>query len=165
MRKTAAGKFAVLFWILTAVDTTGIIINSTTVHFFAKPLLIPALMAWLYFGKEGSKQKTLLSTGLFFSFAGDVLLLFESRYPAAFIFGLAAFFITHICYIIFFLQHKPVPVSLLRKWPATILLVLAYGTALVWLLFPSLGELKVPVIVYAVTICSMLLCSLAFSGG
>jgi uncharacterized membrane protein YhhN len=38
--------------------------------------------------------------------------------------------------------------------------VIAYGLSLIWLLFPYLGSLKIPVIVYAAVICTMLLCSL-----
>ena len=160
MKKSFAGKFAILFWILSAVEITGNIIDYPSIHFFVKPLLIPALAAWVYFGKESSGKKNLLLAGLVFSFAGDVLLLFESRWHAAFIFGLAAFLITHIFYIIFFLRHKPVTLSLLKKQPLTGVLVIIYGAALVWLLFPSLGPLKIPVIIYAMAICSMMLCSL-----
>lgn len=160
MKKNIAGKFAVAFWILSAAEIAGQIINNPSIHFFIKPLLIPALAAWLYFSKEKSAQKKLLLTGLFFSFAGDVLLLFESSWPVAFIFGLAAFLITHICYIVFFLRHKPVQVSLLKKQPITGLLVIIYGVGLCWLLFPWLDPLKLPVIIYAVAICSMMLCSL-----
>jgi uncharacterized membrane protein YhhN len=35
-----------------------------------------------------------------------------------------------------------------------------YGIGLVWLLFPHLGNLKIPVMVYAAVICAMLICSL-----
>lgn len=160
MKNNFAGKFAVLFWILAIADTVGAAVENQTIHFYIKPLLIPALAAWLYFSKKKSANKNLLLSGLFFSFAGDVLLLFESRYPTAFIFGLAAFLITHILYILFFLKHKPVEVSLLKKQPLTGMLVVAYGVSLVWLLFPGLGELKLPVVVYAAAICTMLLCSL-----
>lgn len=41
-----------------------------------------------------------------------------------------------------------------------ILPTLAYGIALVTLLFPKLDELKLPVIVYAITICAMLIAAL-----
>ena len=51
-------------------------------------------------------------------------------------------------------------ISLLKKQPLLIVLVLAYGLCLVWLLYPHLGHLKIPVIVYAAIICTMLLCSL-----
>ena len=51
-------------------------------------------------------------------------------------------------------------VSLLKKQPVFILLIMGYGVSLVWFLFSHLGDLKIPVMVYAAVICTMLLCSL-----
>jgi len=130
-------------------------------HTIAKPLLMPALLLLLINATDQRfSRRTLLMTGLFFSWLGDVFLLLESRYPVLFIAGLSSFLITHLCYIIYFLSVKPAAVSLVRKQPVYILLILGYGAGLVWLLFPFLGDLKIPVIFYAAVICIMLLCSL-----
>lgn len=98
--------------------------------------------------------------GLGFAWLGDVFLLLD--YPGSFFFiaGLLSFLITHVFYIIYFLALKSAAPSLLKKRPFYILFTLCYGSALVGLLFPHLGELKMPVIVYATVICGMLLCSL-----
>jgi uncharacterized membrane protein YhhN len=101
-----------------------------------------------------------LLTGLFFSWLGDVFLLFEYKHALFFIFGLVSFLTTHIFYIVYFLRIQSEKTSMLKKQPVLIALVLAYGITLVWQLYPHLGDLKLPVILYATVICSMLLCSL-----
>ncbi len=138
----------------------GIAANIELLHFIAKPLLIPALWLLLFFTKSTVPGKNLLLTGLIFSWLGDVFLLFDYKHALFFIFGLACFLTTHIFYIIYFLRIRSENISLLKKHPAFIALVLAYGITLVWQLYPYLGDLKLPVMVYAAVICSMLLCSL-----
>ena len=101
--------------------------------------------------------KKLMIGGLIFSWVGDTLLLFENKHPLFFIMGLASFLLTHVCYIIYFLSHRGLNSSLLKQQPFIILLVIAYGAGLFFLLLPHLGELKFPVLLYAVVICSMLL--------
>jgi len=91
-------------------------------------------------------------------------LLFESRDPLFFICGLASFLLTHIFYIIYFLNIRSQNISLLKKQPLWALLVIGYGAGLVWILFPHLGAMKIPVMAYAVVISSMLISSLYVLG-
>jgi len=121
---------------------------------------MPALLMLLIFTRSVVPGKNFLMIGLFFSWMGDVFLLFENKNALFFIFGLASFLITHIFYIIYFLRIQSSGTSLLQKKPVFIALVLAYGITLVWQLYPNLNDLKLPVMVYAVVICSMLLCSM-----
>lgn len=151
---------SILFWILTFIDIAAIGYELSNIHFVIKPLLIPVLIFLLIYAKVDDNQKWWLLTGLFFSFLGDVFLLFESKNALFFIFGLASFLITHICYIIYFLKIKSTQISLLRQQPWMVALVAGYGCSLILLLYPGLGELKIQVIIYAAVICCMLLCSL-----
>ena len=160
MQQPVQKKMAFVFWILAMLDITGIAANQQMLHFIAKPLLIPALLLLLFFTKSTVPGKNLLLIGLFFSWLGDVFLLFEYKNALFFIFGLASFLTTHIFYIIYFLKIKSASTSLLKKQPVLIALVLGYGITLVWQLYPHLGDLKLPVMVYAAVICTMLLSSL-----
>ena len=153
-------KIAPAFWILALLDIVGIVTEFDILHFIAKPLLIPVLLLLLFFTSSVVPGKKLLLAGLFFSWMGDVFLLFEAKQSLFFIFGLVCFLTTHIFYIIYFLRTRSANISLLKKYPVFIVLVIAYGVSLVWLLFPHLGDLKLPVMAYAAVICSMLLCSL-----
>lgn len=153
-------KMAFVFWVLALLDVVGIAANIALLHFIVKPLLIPSLLLLMFFSRSTVAGKNLLLIGLFFSWMGDVFLLFEDKQPLFFIFGLASFLTTHIFYIIYFLRIRSANVSLLKKQPVFIALVLAYGITLVWQLYPYLGDLKLPVMLYATVICTMLLCSL-----
>lgn len=153
-------KISLAFWILAILDVIGIAAGIEMLHYIAKPLLMPALMLLLFYSKSSTPNKNLLLIGLFFSWIGDILLMLENKNPLFFIFGLASFLTTHIFYIIYFLKIRYAGPSLLKKQPIYFALVLAYGTSLVWQLYPYLGELKLPVIIYAAVICTMLLCSI-----
>jgi uncharacterized membrane protein YhhN len=160
MQQPLQKKIIFLFWLLALLDVAGIVADIEMLHFIAKPLLMPALLLLLFYTKSIVPNKNLLLTGLFFSWLGDVFLLFEYKYALFFIFGLVSFLITHIFYIVYFLRIRSERPSLLKKQPVLFALVLAYGITLVWQLYPKLGDLKLPVMVYAAVICSMLLCSL-----
>jgi uncharacterized membrane protein YhhN len=160
MKQPVQKKLAFAFWILAILDMVGIAANIEMLHFIVKPLLIPALLLLLFYTRSTVPGKNLLLIGLFFSWMGDVFLLFEYKNALFFIFGLASFLTTHIFYIIYFLRIRSANDSLLKKQPIFIALVLAYGITLVWQLYPHLGDLKLPVMVYAAVICTMLLCSL-----
>jgi len=151
---------SVIFWIIAAADIIGIAADISILHYAAKPLLVPVLMILLAAATGATRGKGLMLAALFFSWAGDMFLLFESKNELFFIFGLVCFLTTHILYIIYFLRINSGAPSLLKKQPLLILIVIAYGFGLVLLLFPHLGELKLPVIIYAIVICGMLLCSL-----
>ncbi len=161
MKKLPSQIFFISFWLFFSFDLFALSIGKNWLHTIAKPLLMPTLML-LMAGSTDHRypRRTLVLTGLFFSWLGDVFLLLESRYQNLFIAGLASFLITHLCYIAYFLSVKSSAISLIKKQPVYILLTLCYGVGLVWLLFPFLGDLKIPVIFYAAVICTMLLCSI-----
>lgn len=159
MQQVAQKKLTIVFWLLGLLDIIFIISELKVPHFVVKILLVPVLIALANTASAGTGKKILL-TGLFFSWMGDVLLLFETQDELFFIFGLVCFLTTHIFYIIFFLRKRSTAGSLLLKQPWWILIVPAYGIGLVWLLYPNLDDLTVPVIAYATVICTMLLCSL-----
>ncbi len=149
-----------IFCIATIIDLISIATNSQLLHYMVKPLLMPALMVLLWLTVSKVPNKSLLLTGLFFSWLGDILLLFENRHTLFFILGLISFLTTHIFYIIYFLKIRPKQTSLFKKYRFLPALVAMYGITLTWQLFPHLGNLKIPVVVYAAVICCMLLCSM-----
>lgn len=154
-------KIAVYFFcIVTITNLVSIATNLQLLHYAAKPLLMPVLMVLLWLTVSKVPNKLLLLSGLFFSWLGDVLLLFENRHALFFILGLISFLTTHIFYIIYFLKIRPKQTSLFKKYPFVPALVVMYGITLTWQLFPHLGNLKIPVAVYAAVICCMLLCSM-----
>lgn len=150
----------IIFWIIAAIDIIAIFLKNHQIPFLAKPFLLPILMLVLYFTTESANKRWLLLTGLLFSFLGDVFLLFDESNALFFIFGLLSFLLTHIFYILFFLSIKRKNTSILSKKPYLLLLVIIYTGSLLYLLIPHLGALIAPVIIYAVVLSSMFVCSL-----
>jgi uncharacterized membrane protein YhhN len=122
-----------------------------------KPLLMPLLMLFyvLETGARGMFRRILL-TALFFSWLGDVFLLMEKRNGLFFILGLSAFLTTHLLYILYFLRIRSDRDSFFRKRLVMLLAVVAYVIELLFLLWPGLDALKIPVVVYAGVIGTML---------
>lgn len=154
-------KITIAFLFFTALEIAGIISDTQLLQYIAKPLLLPALMLLLFYSTAAATPgKIFMLTALFFSWLGDIFLMLDDPKGFFFIIGLVCFLTTHIFYIIYFLRIRSAAVSLLQKQSLLALLVIGYGIALIWILFPHLGKMLLPVVVYATVICTMLLCSL-----
>ncbi len=160
MRKLLTAYGNHVFFLLVAADLAGIVSEYEPLHIYSKPLLMPVLIVLLATATPPFRDKILLLTGLFFSFAGDVFLLFDSKYPLCFILGLASFLVTHLLYIAYFLRLRPTGISLFKRKPFLLLIIILYVGGLLALLIPHLGALIVPVILYAMVLGAMLISSL-----
>lgn len=129
---------------------------------YLKPFLLPILMYWVY-NFDTFKTKNLLLTALFFSWVGDIILMYADKGELYFIFGLVAFLISHIVYIALFNRQLKTENNKNKLiFLMGIGVILTYLSAMLLLLLPSLGDLKIPVIIYAIVISTMLL--FAFKG-
>ncbi|MFD2939235.1 lysoplasmalogenase [Flavobacterium notoginsengisoli] len=129
---------------------------------FLKPILIPILGFGAYFYRKFPTQNTLL-IALLFSWIGDVILLFTDLGEIYFIIGLVSFLIAHILYCILFNKQNRVR----KKQNKTFfvigsVLIATYLIGMVSVLMPHLGDLEIPVSIYATVISIMLL--FAFNG-
>lgn len=157
----AWNKWATLYWLVAVVHLIGIVIPFPVLQYVTKPLLMPLLaIALTQTVGLTMNNNLLLLLALLFSWAGDVLLMFVDKNELFFIAGLIGFLCAHVMYILYFLRIKGKSPSLLKKRPVLVIAVLAYGVALILLLFPSLGTLRIPVLVYACVILTMLLTGL-----
>lgn len=127
-------------------------------RYFSKPFIILGLL--VYFLQtttpiKGSVLRKSVATGLMFSLLGDTLLLF----PGMFLYGLGAFLMTHICYIIAFKLTQNHTINLMKVNFVKIFLYnlpIYIAAAFVYYLVQSnLYELKIPVIIYIMVIVMM----------
>jgi uncharacterized membrane protein YhhN len=95
--------------------------------------------------------------GLVLGVAGDIALLGKSS--GAFLTGLAAFLLGHIAYIVAFAQLAPPSTWL----DIRALAPLAVGGTALALLWPRLGDMRVPVIGYVIAIVTMMAAAIAAS--
>ncbi|MFN5357555.1 MAG: lysoplasmalogenase, partial [Bacteroidota bacterium] len=70
--------------------------------------------------------------------------------------GLLAFLTAHIFYILFYVRTKSEKISFFKLRPVMLIAVLAYLIEFMYLLWPSLGGMKIPVLIYGITISTML---------
>ena len=147
----------ILFIIILLADLFAVYTSNETLRYITKPLLMPLLI--IYFLAETNSFITTLkkwvTLALLFSWAGDVLLMFESANSNFFIFGLVAFLIAHVFYILFF--ENVIRKEGLSKNYWWFLPVIIYYIALIYILSPNLGDMKLPVRIYGIVISYMLI--------
>jgi uncharacterized membrane protein YhhN len=154
--KTYLG-FTFLYLIILYLDLEGF-------DWYMKPILLPILLAAVAVAvSENFATKKILLTALTFSWIGDIILLFADKGELYFIFGLVAFLLSHVVYIVLFSKQQTTRTNNNKVvfWLG-ILAILAYFFIMIDTLFPKLGVLKIPVLVYAVVITTMLF--FAFKG-
>ncbi|CAN1518901.1 COG3714 Predicted membrane protein [Flavobacteriaceae bacterium] len=129
---------------------------------YLKPLILPILMVIVAFSENFPTKKILL-TALLFSWIGDIILLFADKGELYFIFGLVSFLVSHLVYIVLFNKQQTTRENdnKAQFWLG-VFLILGYFTIMIFTLFPKLGPLKIPVLVYAIVITTMLF--FAFKG-
>lgn len=117
------------------------------------PLLV--LILWVNLRKEFAGIHGLMITALFFSWAGDVTLEFTEHHEMMFMVGLLFFMVTQVLYFIIF-YRTPGAAYNLKSLIFRIIPVYVYGVFLVYFLYDDLGDMRIPVIVYAFVILTML---------
>lgn len=148
------------FIILGILYAILLLTNNDLLTWYLKPFLIPFLFYAVVKSEKFETKKWLLSA-LLFSWIGDCILLFADKSELYFIFGLVAFLIAHILFIILFIKQKSENKNIKKPlfWVGCIG-VLLYLAKMLSLLLPTLGDLKIPVSIYALTISIMVVMAL-----
>lgn len=94
-----------------------------------------------------------LGIALTLSTLGDVLL--DLNPEGYFVYGLGSFLIAHMVYVVFFVRNRPRPFTASPGKIAAAALVLLYSAGISAWLFPSLGDLQLPVAIYMCAITAM----------
>ena len=154
MKKTI---WITLFLVVLLVNLIAVYSNSESLQFIVKPLLMPLLAIYLLLrtNTNNSNLKGWIFLALFFSWAGDIFLLFEERGSNFFLFGLSAFLVAQVFYIVFF--HNIRMREYIRGNALLLLLVIVYYSVLINVLSPYLGNMKLPVRIYGVVLSFMLM--------
>lgn len=139
----------VIYFLVAVTDLVFIYLDQPGYRWFSKSLLMPLLLVAFYneIPKPFPSIVYLVIFALFFSWCGDVFLQAEGF----FIPGLVSFLLAHVFYIFYFRKINPPE----WKW-FVVIPVLVYLSAFTIYLFPFLGDLKIPVVFYSLTIGAML---------
>ncbi len=146
-----------MFTLVLLIDLAAIYSNNESLRFITKPLLVPLLVIYLLLetSATNSNLKAWIFLALFFSWAGDILLLFEGSGSNFFLFGLSAFLVAQVFYIVFF--HNIRMREYIRGNALLLLLVIVYYSILISVLSPYLGNMKLPVRIYGVVLSFMVM--------
>lgn len=159
MKQDRRNVFIIPFVITAIVNLAGDFTGVAILSDISKPLLIPFLGGYYMAGKSIYRSKPLL-IALFACWVGDVSLMFVGLNSNWFMIGLLSFLIGHIFYIVTYRQHRGESTDhellVPQKIRYSIPVVLA-GTGLVVILFPVLGGLQFPVMIYALALIVMVM--------
>ena len=115
----------------------------------AMPALSLALLIKL---RLGGRQSVLLAAALTLSAGGDIALsVRDDGTQTYFAVGLGLFLVAHLCYVVAFALHR-------RYQPARLPVMIGFvvlAVAMVVLLMPHLGAMRLPVLLYVAAIASM----------
>ena len=139
----------ILYAVSAAAVLTGLLSGLQPLYLAAKPLLMITLLLYFFSASKGyPRWRYYVMAALVFSWAGDVFLIS----PKWFIAGLVSFLVAHVFYIIAY-HATGAAVGELRM--PDILKFAVYGVVLMWVIYPGLGDLLMPVLSYALVLLGM----------
>ncbi|MGB0929678.1 MAG: lysoplasmalogenase [Chitinophagales bacterium] len=145
------------YGLLTTVHIVASSFEIASLAYITKPLLM--LFLALFFYRNAPKPLTQLSKvtlyALFFSWLGDVLLMFQNHQAIYFMLGLVSFLIAHLCYIFAFTKTPKPSKGSIKIVAAASFVYLLVGMGSINFLKDGLGDMLIPVIVYSLTIIGM----------
>jgi len=145
MKSTKTILVSTFFLLVCIADIYAIIVGNNEIEMIAKPLITTVLV--VIYLLSVSKPNFWYVSALFFAFWGDVLLLFQDKF---FVFGLASFLLAHVLLITVsskFLKQISIYRILIHSLPFLALLI-----GLMYIIYPGLEEMLIPVLIYGVVI-------------
>ena len=151
----------ILFSIFVLIELLSEVVvqNYPMIRYWTKPIPILLLIAALLKVRRPKFSNWYL-IGLVGSLLGDISLLFQNETPILFIIGLLFFLSAHILYITSFqtiLNDSILP--LFKSIPTLFFsgMFLLYAIVFYYTIYPTLGDMKIPVAIYIIVILSMLI--------
>ena len=144
-----------IFWLAVAVAVAYLVLQRPYPGYVELKTSMCVLLAVLAF-RGGLK---LFALALLFSAAGDAFLAIDGE--RLFVPGLASFLATHVLYAVIFVlctRGSPAPLTLGRK--AMLAIIPAFAVSYSAVLWPHLGTLAVPVVLYIAAIVVMAMLAL-----
>ena len=142
-------SWMIIFAFVAIAVVIATLFDIPALYMVAKPLLMITLLLHFVSASKGYPAwRGYVMAALVFSWGGDVLLMKDGM----FIPGLVSFLVAHVLYIISY-QQTGASDGVLK--PLDIIKFMLFGIVLIWVLYPGLGDLLIPVILYALTLLFM----------
>jgi uncharacterized membrane protein YhhN len=150
----------ILFFVFGAGELLSIITQTPALHVASKPVLMLILAMYYWFAIRVDDRSWMVVFALLSSGIGDILLMVAEKNEEYFLPGLGAFLMAHVCYIFSYRQYRIEAeqngLHGIHRARLAFPIVLAVS-GLIIVLYPSLGSMRVPVIIYALVILMMVL--------
>jgi len=139
----------ILFIISAATVFAGILFDVQMLYVTAKPLLMITLLLYFVSASGGYPPwRFYVMAALVFSWGGDVFLMADGMFTP----GLVSFLMAHTFYITAY-QKTGAASGELR--PLDIIKFILFGAVIMWVLYPGLGGMLIPVLAYMLVLLSM----------
>ncbi len=134
--------------------------GASMLNYATKPLLLlPLLVAWQSVTAFKTQFDRLIAGAFLFSWFGDLLLMMVSsawgQDVPFFILGLGCFLIAHLFFIAAFWHWMGKRLGMIQQKPWLLVPFLLFWGILMYILWPGLGELRIPVTAYSLVIIVM----------
>ncbi|MEU6998889.1 lysoplasmalogenase [Nonomuraea sp. NPDC046570] len=139
VRPGLSRKILITFWVVSAVHLALVAAQVSPWDSLTKALVMPLLAAWV----AARRGPRLVVAALLLSCGGDVALEIDGL----FVVGMALFGAAHVCYVTYFVRAGAL--GRLRARPVVPLVYAVVWAGLVVLVWPGLGDLRVPVAAYS----------------
>lgn len=154
------------YFIIAIIEVFAEVTDNNMIRFVSKPLLMIVLIAFYTqaVGDKWNKVHKLMRTAFFFSWIGDVALMFVFKNENFFLVGLVGFLITHVLYAVAFADvTNKNAMALLPKKIWVFIPLAIYMVVLLSLLVPGITgnpltqPFLIPVLVYSTAIATMVI--------
>ncbi|HTJ53120.1 MAG TPA: lysoplasmalogenase [Cyclobacteriaceae bacterium] len=149
-----------IFLLASVGELVTTVFELPILHLICKPLIMITLGSYYLLTVHREDRSTSLIEAVVFSLVGDVLLMIEDSSGLFFKLGLAAFLLAHVFYILTYRQHRTEgeadKLKGIQKMRLAFPIILS-ATGLLVILYPVLGDLRIPVIIYTLVIMFMTL--------
>ncbi len=148
----------ILFGLIAITDILFLALDHNSYRYYTKSFLLPVLLITILLRSADQHHpvsKKLLFIAMGAGTAGDIFLLGTQTHPQYFMYGLGAFLVMQLMYSIYFFRMQSIKKEFVIFQGFVALLLVGYSLTLVGSLYKYLGDLKIPVIIYAIVISLM----------
>lgn len=145
----------ILFTVILVANLVSVHFNYKLAEYVFKPLIVIYLLAYFTLQTRVVKSnlKKWVIGALLFSWLGDMFLMLQEDKSIFFLLGLSSFLVAHLFYILFF-HFIRLNENIKSRWQM-MLIVVTYYMGMIIFLSPYLGDMKLPVRIYAIVISFM----------
>lgn len=152
-------KFNLIFIVILMLHLSAGFVQNELLRILTKPFITISLVLLLISSTslKGRFHRRLL-VGLFFALAGDIMLIFATKSPDFFSYGLFAFLLCHVYYIsAFYLDFRSAPELDKKTARVAVFFVALLATGYFFYLRPYLAGMRIPVLIYILVISFMMM--------